>query len=275
MEFRELIGCNTRHVTNGPIGSYDSRNSSELTAWTLVARCSIGNMAIAAPKVLVVDDDPTVREVVMRYLLREGYRVEESSDGADALERALADPPELVVLDLMLPSLDGLEVCRRLRLAAPVPVIMLTARDEEGDRIAGLELGADDYVAKPFSPRELTARVKAVLRRTSGPLVPALPDESELVAGDVRVDTEAHCASVGGEPVALTVREYELLVHLMRHPRRAFRREELLAEVWGYEYGDASTVTVHVRRLREKIERDPGVPLHICTVWGFGYRFEP
>ncbi len=129
-----------------------------------------------------------------------------------------ADPPELMVLDLMLPSLDGLEVCRQLRLAAPVPVIMLTARDEEGDRIAGLELGADDYVAKPFSPRELTARVKAVLRRTSGPLAPALPNESELVAGDVRVDTEAHCASVRGEPVALTAREYELLVHLMRHP---------------------------------------------------------
>jgi DNA-binding response OmpR family regulator len=211
----------------------------------------------------------------MRYLLREGYRVEESGDGADALERALSDPPELVVLDLMLPSLDGLEVCRRLRLAAPVPVIMLTARDEEGDRIAGLELGADDYVAKPFSPRELTARVKAVLRRTSGPLAPRLANETELVAGDVRVDTEAHCVSVRGEPVALTVREYELLVHLMRHARRAFRREELLAEVWGYEYGDASTVTVHVRRLREKIERDPGVPLHICTVWGFGYRFEP
>ncbi len=235
----------------------------------------IGTMATSSPKVLVVDDDPTVREVVMRYLLREGYRVEESSDGADALERALCNPPELMVLDLMLPSLDGLEVCRQLRLAAPVPVIMLTARDEEGDRIAGLELGADDYVAKPFSPRELTARVKAVLRRTSGPLTPALPNESELVAGDVRVDTEAHCASVRGEPVALTAREYELLVHLMRHPRRAFRREELLAEVWGFEYGDASTVTVHVRRLREKIEKDPGVPLHICTVWGFGYRFEP
>ncbi len=272
---RERFGCNTRLVTNGPISSYDSRNSYGLTAWRPFAQCMIGTMATSAPKVLVVDDDPTVREVVMRYLLREGYRVEESSDGADALERALCSPPELVVLDLMLPSLDGLEVCRQLRLSAPVPVIMLTARDEEGDRIAGLELGADDYVAKPFSPRELTARVKAVLRRTSGPLSPALANEAELVAGDVRVDTEAHCASVRGESVALTVREYELLVHLMRHPRRAFRREELLAEVWGFEYGDASTVTVHVRRLREKIEEDPGAPLHICTVWGFGYRFEP
>jgi DNA-binding response OmpR family regulator len=232
-------------------------------------------MVAAAPKVLVVDDDSNVREVVMRYLEREGYRAEESSDGADALRRALEDPPELVVLDLMLPSLDGLEVCRRLRLSAPVPVIMLTARDEEGDRIAGLELGADDYVAKPFSPRELTSRVKAVLRRTSGPLAPARPNEPVLEAGAVRVDTEAHSATVRGEDVALTVREYELLVHLMRHPRRAFRREELLAEVWGFEYGDASTVTVHVRRLREKIENDPGVPQHITTVWGYGYRFEP
>jgi DNA-binding response OmpR family regulator len=228
-----------------------------------------------APKVLVVDDDSNVREVVIRYLEREGFRVEESSDGADALDRALEDPPELVVLDLMLPSLDGLEVCRRLRQVAPVPVIMLTARDEEGDRIAGLELGADDYVAKPFSPRELTARVKAVLRRTSGPLASNRSGEPVLEAGEVRVDIEAHSVTVGGELVALTVREYELLVHLMRHPRRAFRREELLAEVWGFEYGDSSTVTVHVRRLREKIETDPGAPTHICTVWGYGYRFEP
>jgi DNA-binding response OmpR family regulator len=245
-----------------------------VTALFEADRCIIENMATAAPKVLVVDDDSNVREVVMRYLEREGYRVEESADGADALRRALEDPPELVVLDLMLPSLDGLEVCRQLRLAAPVPVIMLTARDEEGDRIAGLELGADDYVAKPFSPRELTSRVKAVLRRTSGPLAPSRPNEV-LCAGDVRVDTEAHTATVRGEDVTLTVREFELLVHLMRHLRRAFRREELLAEVWGFEYGDASTVTVHVRRLREKIEVDPGSPRHITMVWGYGYRFEP
>jgi DNA-binding response OmpR family regulator len=232
-------------------------------------------MATAAPKVLVVDDDSTVREVVIRYLIREGYRVEEASDGADGLRRALADPPELVVLDLMLPSLDGLEVCRQLRLSAPVPVIMLTARDEEGDRIAGLELGADDYVAKPFSPRELAARVKAVLRRTSGPLAPVEPDEPNLVAGELVVDTRARNATINGETISLTAREYDLLVHLMKHPQRAFRREELLSEVWGFEYGDASTVTVHVRRLREKIEKDPGSPRHICTVWGYGYRFEP
>jgi DNA-binding response OmpR family regulator len=154
-------------------------------------------------------------------------------------------------------------------------VIMLTARDEEGDRIAGLELGADDYVAKPFSPRELTARVKAVLRRTSGPLASNRSGQPVLEAGEVRVDTEAHSVTVRGELVALTVREYELLVHLIQHPRRAFRREELLSEVWGFEYGDSSTVTVHVRRLREKIETDPGEPTHICTVWGYGYRFEP
>jgi DNA-binding response OmpR family regulator len=232
-------------------------------------------MATTAPRVLVVDDDSTVREVVTKYLLREGYRVEESSDGADALKRALADPPELMVLDLMLPSLDGLEVCRRLRLEAPVPVIMLTARDEEGDRIAGLELGADDYVAKPFSPRELTARVKAVLRRSKGPVVATAQDEPNLQAGDVIVDTKARTVTVVGAPALLTAREYDLLVHLMRHPLRAFRREDLLAEVWGFEYGDASTVTVHVRRLREKIEKDPSAPRHICTVWGFGYRFEP
>jgi DNA-binding response OmpR family regulator len=246
-----------------------------VSAEVLLAQGMMVTMATAVPKVLVVDDDSTVREVVSRYLVREGYRVEESSDGADALRRALADPPELVVLDLMLPSLDGLEVCRQLRLTAPIPVIMLTARDEEGDRIAGLELGADDYVAKPFSPRELAARVKAVLRRTSGPLSPAQPDAPNLEAGDVIVDTLAHSASVRGEPVALTVREYDLLVHLMQHPHRAFRREELLADVWGFEYGDASTVTVHVRRLREKIEKDPGAPRYICTVWGYGYRFEP
>jgi DNA-binding response OmpR family regulator len=234
-----------------------------------------GTMGDVSPRVLVVEDDATVRDVVIRYLLREGYRVEESSDGEDALRRAIADPPELMVLDLMLPSLDGLEVCRRLRMAAPVPVIMLTARDEEGDRIAGLELGADDYVAKPFSPRELTARVKAVLRRTSGPLAAPRDDESVLVAGKVKVDTSSRVATLRDAPVSLTAREYDLLVHLMRNPMRAFRREDLLSEVWGFAYGDASTVTVHVRRLREKIETDPRAPSHICTVWGYGYRFEP
>lgn len=224
-------------------------------------------------RILIIEDDPTVSEVVARYLQAEGYEVATSADGVDGLERALADPPDLVVLDLMLPSLNGLEVCRRLRAQAPVPVVILTARGEETDRIAGLELGADDYVAKPFSPRELTARVKAVLRRAGGPVPEG--DATVLSAGDLRVDTIAHEVRRGGAPVSLTVKEFDLLVYLMRHPRQAFRRDELLSEVWGFDYGDTSTVTVHIRRLREKIESDPSEPVHVATVWGVGYRFEP
>ncbi len=223
----------------------------------------------------MVEDDLTVSEVVTRYLEREGFVVEVAYDGAVALERALADPPELVVLDLMIPSLDGFEVCRQLRAKAPVPVIMLTARGEEADRIVGLELGADDYVSKPFSPRELTARIKAVLRRAAGSVATSGDEPTVLRAGSLEVDTVAHEARRDGELVALTSREFDLLVHLMRNPRRAFRREQLLEQVWGFAYGDTSTVTVHVRRLREKIESDPAEPRHVCTVWGVGYRFEP
>jgi DNA-binding response OmpR family regulator len=226
-------------------------------------------------RVLIVEDDPNVAEVVGRYLEREGYRVETVADGAKGLERALADPPDLVILDLMLPSIGGLEVCRRLRSVVPVPVIMLTARGEEADRIAGLELGADDYVAKPFSPRELTARVKAVLRRAAGPVPWQEQEPAVLRAGQLEVDVVTHEARLSGEVVALTAKEFDLLTHLMRNPRRAFRREELLADLWGYSYGDTSTVTVHVRRLREKIEADPSAPRYVCTVWGVGYRFEP
>ena len=230
-------------------------------------------MTTTTPRVLIIEDDPNVAEVVTRYLEREGYVVEAADDGLQGLERALSDPPDLVVLDLMLPALSGLEVCRRLRAKAPIPVIMLTARGEEVDRIAGLELGADDYVAKPFSPRELTARVKAVLRRAAGGL--AAEEAGVLRAGDLEVDPVAHEARLHSELVSLTAREFDLLAHLMRNPRRAFRREELLADVWGFTYGDTSTVTVHVRPLREKVEADPSAPRHICTVWGVGYRFEP
>lgn len=226
-------------------------------------------------RILVVEDDPTVSEVVTRYLEREGYAVEVAYDGAVALERALADPPELVVLDLMIPTVDGFEVCRRLRAVAPVPVIILTARGEEADRIVGLELGADDYVSKPFSPRELTARVKAVLRRAGGSVAADGGQPTVVRAGALEVDTDSHEARRDGDLVALTAREFDLLVHFMRHPRRAFRREDLLEQVWGFAYGDTSTVTVHVRRLREKIEDDPAKPRHVCTVWGVGYRFEP
>ncbi len=227
-------------------------------------------------RVLVVEDDATVAEVVMRYLEREGFEVETVGDGLVALDRARAAPPDAVILDLMLPGLDGLEVCRRLREVAPIPVIMLTARGDESDRVLGLELGADDYVTKPFSPRELTARVKSVLRRATGPLAAAtMAGEPELLrAGRLEVDTSAREVRVDGRLAALTAREFELLVFLMRRPRRVFRREELLEQVWGYTYGDTSTVTVHIRRLREKVEDDPSVPTHLQTVWGVGYRFD-
>ena len=228
----------------------------------------------APTRVLVVEDDATVAEVVVRYLEREGFEVESVGDGNQALERAGSSLPDLVVLDLMLPGLDGLEVCRRLRAVAPIPVIMLTARGEESDRVLGLELGADDYVSKPFSPRELTARVKSVLRRAQGPLSP-IDASGVLTVGDLEVDLAAREVRRHGELVTLTTREFELLVFLVRHPRRVFRREELLEHVWGYTYGDTSTVTVHIRRLREKIEPDPSAPRIIQTVWGAGYRLDP
>jgi DNA-binding response OmpR family regulator len=226
-------------------------------------------------RILVVDDDANVAEVVARYLEREGFEVETVGDGRDAVDRALSDPPDLVVLDLMLPGIDGLEVCRRLRALAPVPVIMLTARGDEADRVIGLELGADDYIAKPFSPKELVARVRAVLRRATGPLAAAhAGGPAVFVDGDLHVDVAARQARLGDEEVALTAREFELLVFLMRHPRQAFRREDLLQQVWGTRYGDTSTITVHVRRLREKVEPDPSHPVRIATVWGVGYRWE-
>jgi DNA-binding response OmpR family regulator len=229
--------------------------------------------ATAAARVLVIDDDENLGEVVARYLAREGYEVEIARDGRTGLERALTWLPDLVVLDLMLPVVDGVEVFRRLRRVAPIPVVMLTARGREEDRVAGLELGADDYVAKPFSPRELIARVKAVLRRAGGGVTSA--GGPELRAGELEVDVVAHEARRAGVPLALTVKELDLLAFFMSHPDRAFRRAELLAAVWGYTTGDTATVTVHVRRLREKIEHDPSHPQHLCTVRGVGYRFMP
>jgi DNA-binding response OmpR family regulator len=196
-------------------------------------------------------------------------------DGESALACAAVRWPDLVVLDLMLPRLDGFEVCRRLRAQAPVPVIMLTARGDEDDRVLGLELGADDYVAKPFSPRELTARVKAVLRRANGGLAPVDQVPGAIDTGDLRIDVVARQVFLRDEPLTLTAREFELLVFVAGRPRHAFRREELLEHVWGYTYGDTSTVTVHVRRIREKIEADPSRPAHLVTVWGVGYRWDP
>jgi two-component system, OmpR family, response regulator ResD len=227
---------------------------------------------VSGERVLVVDDDPTVSEVVTRYLEREGFVVESLADGAVAVDRALANLPAVVVLDLMLPGLDGFEVCRRVRAVAPVPVIMLTARGDEEDRVVGLELGADDYLAKPFSPRELTARVKSVLRRASEPFSPAA---GTLTFDDLEIDLTAREARVRGVSASLTAREFDLLSFLARSPRRAYHREELLEHVWGFTYGDTATVTVHVRRLREKLEVDPSQPRHLMTVWGIGYRFDP
>jgi len=227
------------------------------------------------PRILVVEDDQTVAEVVARYLERDGFDVEAVIDGIAAIDRVTAAPPDLMILDLMLPGLDGLEVFRRVRSFAPVPVIMLTARGDEHDRVMGLELGADDYVGKPFSPRELTARVKSVLRRAEGSSRASAEATQILSASGLEVDVASRDVSVEGHPASLTAREFDLLVFLMRHPHQVFRREELLEHVWGYTFGDTSTVTVHVRRLREKIEADPGSPSRILTIWGVGYRFEP
>jgi DNA-binding response OmpR family regulator len=229
---------------------------------------------VAGERVLVVDDEPTVREVVQRYLERDGYRVEAAGDGRGAIDAVASRPFDLVVLDLMLPGVDGLEVCRTIRAAGATPVIMLTAKGDEADRIVGLELGADDYVVKPFSPRELVARVRSVLRRTraGGELQPA----AAVHAGDVSVDPSTREAWVAGRPLALTVREFDLLVFLVRHPRQVFTRAQLLASVWEYTwFGDTQTVTVHVRRLREKLEEDPSNPVRVQTVYGVGYRFVP
>ncbi len=224
-------------------------------------------------RVLVVDDDKTVAEVVARYLEREGLDVETTGDGLAALAAAAERPPDLVVLDLMLPGLDGFEVCRRLRETSTVPIVMLTARGDEDDRVVGLDRGADDYVAKPFSPRELVARVKATLRRAAAPQ--NIQTASTLVAGALRLDVRAREATRDSVLLALTTLEFDLLAFLMAHPRTAFRREQLLDKVWGFATGDTSTVTVHIRRLREKIEPNPASPTHIRTVWGVGYRFEP
>ena len=226
-----------------------------------------------ATRVLVVEDDPTVAEVVARYLRLAGHEVALVADGVTALARATADPPDLVILDLMLPGLDGLEVCRRLRARGPIPVIMLTALGEESDRLAGLEIGADDYVTKPFSPRELVLRVASVLRRSTGEV--AVMPWTQLRDGDLVIDVSAHEARLGGRVLPLTAREFDLLAFFLAHPRESFDRNQLLERVWGWSFGDQSTVTVHVRRLREKIESDPSNPLRIATVWGVGYRYEP
>lgn len=226
-------------------------------------------------RVLVVDDDPTVSEVVAAYLRRAGLEVDLAADGVTALAVAARNRPDLLVLDLMLPGLSGLEVCARVRECRPdLPVVMLTALGEENDRILGLEQGADDYLVKPFSPRELVLRVQSVLRRSGAlPAADGLP--RRLVSGPLSLDVPGRVARLDERTLALTGREFDLLVHLVAHSGEAFSREQLMRHVWGWEFGDTSTVTVHVRRLREKVEDDPGSPRRLVTVWGVGYRWEP
>ncbi|MPZ60855.1 MAG: response regulator [Propionibacteriales bacterium] len=226
-------------------------------------------------RVLVVEDDTTVAEVVDTYLRHAGYAVDRVGDGPRALAALGTSSYALVVLDVMLPGINGLEVCRRVRSADPdLPVIMLTALGEEHDRLVGLELGADDYVTKPFSPRELVLRVQSVLRRaTHRP--PDRQGAPVVTDGPLRLDPVAHEVTLDGAVLALTGREFDLLRHLVTHPRVAFSRAELLEQVWGWTFGDESTVTVHVRRLREKIEHDASAPERLQTVWGVGYRWEP
>jgi two-component system response regulator ResD len=231
--------------------------------------------------ILVAEDEPSIAEIVGLYLTRAGYEVVIVADGSAALEVLAQREPELIVLDLMLPEVDGLEVTRWVRERGDTPIIMLTARGSESDRIAGLEMGADDYVVKPFSPQELVSRVRAVLRRTRQSGSEAVgedqPGEGEcLVFEGMEIDSSARTVTVRGRRCDLTPKEFDLLLVLAHHPRRVFTRDELLGLVWGFvDYIDPSTVTVHVRRLREKIEEDASCPRYVTTKWGVGYRFEP
>ena len=225
---------------------------------------------MSGPKrILVVEDEDTIREVIRRYLEREGFRVDEAADGYAALDRIAEAEPDLIVMDLMLPGIDGLTLTRQLRQRSRVPIIMLTARGDTSDRIRGLDLGADDYLPKPFSPRELVSRVQAVLRRG------ASPEPARLRFGEVEMELDSRTVTRGSQEVKLTAREFDLLWFIASHPGQVFTRERLLDNVWGVDFaGDPSTVTVHIRHLREKIETDPAEPQHLITVWGVGYRLE-
>ncbi len=230
------------------------------------------NGVVTTISVLVVDDEPIVRDVVARYLERDGFATLQAQDGETARALIEHEAPSLVVLDVMLPGIDGLSLCRWIRSRSDVPVILLTARGEESDRIVGLELGADDYVTKPFSPRELAARVRTVLRRTAA--VPAARER--LAFGDVTLDANSREVLKLGLPLRLTLKEFDLLWFLADHPNHVFSRDHLMDRVWGYEAAvDTGTITVHIRRLREKIEEDPSRPRHLETVWGAGYRLRP
>lgn len=225
-------------------------------------------------KIVLVEDEPSISEVVSLYLKRADYVVTCFSDGMSALNALTEQLPDLIILDVMLPGLDGFTLMRKLRDHSDVPIILLTSRREESDRIAGLELGADDYVVKPFSPQELVSRVRAVLRRTRSS-TEVITNET-LTFQDLLINPQTREISLRGQNIILTAKEFDLLHHLALHPRQVFTRDQLLENIWGYyDYIDPSTVTVHLRRLREKIEKDPAKPAHLVTVWGIGYKFEP
>lgn len=225
-------------------------------------------------EIMIIEDEPSIAEVVSLYLKRAGYQVTSFNEGKAALKRLEQQMPDLLVLDLMLPGVDGLAITRWVRDRSDLPIIMLTARRAEGDRIAGLEMGADDYVVKPFSPQELVSRVRAVLRRTQNNTQAS--SEQAVVFADLRIDPQTRLVTIGEQEISLTAKEFDMLWVLACHPRQVFSRDQLLENVWGLaDYIDPGTVTVHIRRLREKIEPDPSHPVHIQTVWGVGYKFEP
>jgi DNA-binding response OmpR family regulator len=225
--------------------------------------------------ILIVEDETSIAEVVSLYLKRAGYNVQIASDGRQAMNSFEKHKPDLVILDLMLPEVDGLSLTRWLRDRSNVPIIMVTARRSEADRITGLEMGADDYVVKPFSPQELVSRVRAVMRRLGREQQEAEPD-NYLSFNDLTINPRSRVVTIKEMPVDLTAKEFDMLYLLARHPKQVFTREQLLERIWGgAQYIDPGTVTVHVRRLREKIELDPSQPAHLLTVWGVGYKFEP
>jgi DNA-binding response OmpR family regulator len=225
--------------------------------------------------VLIVDDEPSIREIVGQYLELEGYVVMQAADGLQALRLVQAQPPDLVILDIRLPVLDGLEVCRRLRVTSAVPILMLTACADERITLAGFQVGADDYLTKPFLPRELVLRVKAMLRREEPWSAPAMVLGDALRVGSLLIRPHLWEVTRDGVPLDLTTREFDLLYFLASHPRQVFTRQQLLQEVWSHDFGDEATVTVHMSRLRSKVEADPRQPKHLRTVWHVGYKFEP
>jgi DNA-binding response OmpR family regulator len=223
-------------------------------------------------RILIVDDDLHIREVIRVALKKAGMTVFEARDGKEALTRFTGDKPDLIILDIGMPEFDGLDVCREIRKSSDVPILFLSARDDEIDRVLGLEIGGDDYVTKPFSPRELVLRVDSILRRSSTTADSDAP--TVLTDGDLVVDRARRLVTKDGQEAALTTREFDLLAFLVARPGIAFSRDDLLQQVWGWSFGDQSTVTVHVRRLREKVEPDPTNPVRLLTVWGVGYRWE-